>query len=275
MSDKRIREYYERLSRARVEFAQEVDAQHKHFWSGSHRYRFKEKLRELVLNKIKKKAGQIVLDIGCGSGSDFLAIAKEKIFFGYGLDFSLSQLEQAASNDELKGFRWVQAEVDYLPFKDSSYDIVIFSEVIEHLTDCSKSLSDIHRILKKDGYLFLTTPNRYDYYHFLGTFFPKKIRKSLRNSLQDNADIDSGEYSSNFAEHVHLFTFKELLKKVESHNFQLEAFQPGMLSVPIPRLFDRYRFLQALWETVDCLTGKIPLSKSVRANFILVLKKAD
>jgi SAM-dependent methyltransferase len=51
-------------------------------------------------------------------------------------------------------------ETDKFPYKDKTYDLVLNCEILEHLTlDPVHSLQEIHRILKSDGYLVITTPN--------------------------------------------------------------------------------------------------------------------
>jgi 2-polyprenyl-3-methyl-5-hydroxy-6-metoxy-1,4-benzoquinol methylase len=44
---------------------------------------------------------------------------------------------------------------------DKSYDVIITRELIEHVPDADKLLSEIHRLLKDDGYLFIATPNAF------------------------------------------------------------------------------------------------------------------
>lgn len=52
-------------------------------------------------------------------------------------------------------------EKDELPYRDGSFDVVIFSELIEHLAiNPVWSLGEIHRILRPGGYVIVTTPNR-------------------------------------------------------------------------------------------------------------------
>lgn len=51
-------------------------------------------------------------------------------------------------------------DVDDLPYNDEQFDVVIFSEIIEHLFyGVPHALNEINRVLKKDGFLILTTPN--------------------------------------------------------------------------------------------------------------------
>lgn len=57
-------------------------------------------------------------------------------------------------------FRHFNVEKDRFPFRKGSYDLALFCEVIEHLTvDPVHSLVEINRLLKRGGYLLITTPN--------------------------------------------------------------------------------------------------------------------
>lgn len=51
-------------------------------------------------------------------------------------------------------------ERDTFPYPNNEFDIVLFCEILEHLTlDPTYALNEIHRVLKSEGYLLLTTPN--------------------------------------------------------------------------------------------------------------------
>jgi len=51
-------------------------------------------------------------------------------------------------------------ETDEFPYADETFDVVLFSELIEHLAlNPVWALSEIHRVLKKDGHVVITTPN--------------------------------------------------------------------------------------------------------------------
>ena len=59
-------------------------------------------------------------------------------------------------------FDYVNAniEVDRLPFEDESFDVILYCEVLEHMTgDPMRSLLELKRLLRSDGRLILTTPN--------------------------------------------------------------------------------------------------------------------
>jgi SAM-dependent methyltransferase len=62
----------------------------------------------------------------------------------------------------------VNIEKDSLPYPDHSFDMVLFCEVIEHLTqDPTFALVELHRVLKPDGHLLVTTPNVFRLQHVL------------------------------------------------------------------------------------------------------------
>lgn len=102
-----------------------------------------------------------VLDVGAGVG--FLSILLKKKFR---CDVEAVDLEGSVSfwaeRFEKYGILIKPCDIgrDSLPFLDNTFDIVVFSEVIEHLTASPKrALEEIKRVLKRGGYLVLTTPN--------------------------------------------------------------------------------------------------------------------
>ncbi len=68
-----------------------------------------------------------------------------------------------------------------LPFKDNSFDAVVFSEVIEHVWNPKSMLDEISRVLTKNGRLYLTTPNVLDFYRYVRFWLLKKEPLSEKN----------------------------------------------------------------------------------------------
>jgi SAM-dependent methyltransferase len=67
--------------------------------------------------------------------------------------------EAAAEHLEREGFRIHRETVERLTLEGASFDVVIMSEVIEHLPTPDLTLHAVHRLLRPGGALYLTTPN--------------------------------------------------------------------------------------------------------------------
>ncbi len=99
-------------------------------------------------------AGARLLDMGCGSG----AFVRRAIKLGYnaeGLEFD-AQAVTAAVNE---GLPVREGSLPETGLPQESYDVVMLSQVIEHLHDPLAALREIHRLLKPGGLLWLATPN--------------------------------------------------------------------------------------------------------------------
>jgi 2-polyprenyl-3-methyl-5-hydroxy-6-metoxy-1,4-benzoquinol methylase len=98
----------------------------------------------------------VILDIGCFIGSH-LKILQENGFNNlHGFDIVFEPLI-IAKNKGLKNI--LQANCEFLPYKSQSFDYCIVHNVIEHILNPSKLLSEINRILKHRGKVYITVPN--------------------------------------------------------------------------------------------------------------------
>lgn len=102
-----------------------------------------------------------VLEIGCniGYGTKILAgVAKEVI----AIDFDTKALDYARKNYALSNIKFEETNATNLPYDNETFDVVISFQVIEHIKPSAvpNFLSEINRVLKKEGVVLLTTPNR-------------------------------------------------------------------------------------------------------------------
>jgi ubiquinone/menaquinone biosynthesis C-methylase UbiE len=106
--------------------------------------------------------GGVVLDLGCGSALVADRIAGRDATY-VGVDYGSHHIAYAkAKHDaEAKQLRTVFARCDAeaLPFADATFDVVVFSEVIEHLMRPERATWDVARVLKPGGVLVMTTNN--------------------------------------------------------------------------------------------------------------------
>ncbi len=101
-------------------------------------------------------AGKLLLDAGCGTGKFSLA-ATDRGASVYSLDIGQRLLKKT---HEKCSSVLIAADVQQIPFADESFDFVVSSEVIEHVIEPEKAIHEMCRVLKRGGYLALTTPNK-------------------------------------------------------------------------------------------------------------------
>ena len=116
---------------------------------GEHRARYRFALGRLV--------GGPVLDVACGAGFG-LAMLRQAGLHALGADLdaaALIEVRQAHGAVPL-----VRADAAHLPLPDASMAAVVSFETIEHVPDAEGLLRDVARVLRRDGQLVLSTPNR-------------------------------------------------------------------------------------------------------------------
>lgn len=90
----------------------------------------------------------VSLDVGCGAVAGTTQHGQIKI---------------DVKKPSLKLGNFIQADAHHLPFKNNSFDIAYFFEVIEHVDSPVKCLREIHNVLKSSGMIYLSTPNPLHY----------------------------------------------------------------------------------------------------------------
>jgi ubiquinone/menaquinone biosynthesis C-methylase UbiE len=98
-----------------------------------------------------------VLDVGCGEGQFAAALEREGAEV-VAIDVAAEPLRRALAHAPELDVRLVEPEGE-LPFEDSSFDAVWAGEVIEHVADTSRWLSELRRVLRSGGTLLVSTPN--------------------------------------------------------------------------------------------------------------------
>jgi len=112
---------------------------------------------------IEIASGEQILDLGCGIGNVACDLSKKyPLSHITAVDYADYHIEVAkalyADRENLK-FQLMNA--DNLDFEDARFNCVCFLEIIEHLDDPIRALKEIHRVLKPEGRLILSTNNVY------------------------------------------------------------------------------------------------------------------
>lgn len=125
-----------------------------HHWSAN-RYR---SLALNVARRLPVVQGKCV-DVGCGEGLVTYALKKRHPDLKVcGTDISHVRLSRAAQR--ISETTFITGDVTALPWVDESFEAVVCCEVLEHLSDHVSAVKELFRILKKEGVLLITVPDR-------------------------------------------------------------------------------------------------------------------
>ena len=130
------------------------------------RVRYQE-IIDVLFRNVSLTKKEKILDIGCAQGGFLNELANLGFSDLYGVDVSKKFIEQA--NKNLKSAKFVVGEAASLPFSDSSFDVVIIDQVLEHLLEPQLAIAEIERVLKVDGYLLVGVPDA-EYYEKFSFF---------------------------------------------------------------------------------------------------------
>ena len=112
----------------------------------NYHYKRYKLVKSMILNE-----GSNLLDVGCGNPSTGMMEGAFLDYIGYGTGIDI---ENRTINFDFK-----LGNMEDIPFDDSSFDVVTALEVIEHINDPIKGLSEVHRVLKNNGLFVMSTPD--------------------------------------------------------------------------------------------------------------------
>jgi SAM-dependent methyltransferase len=107
-------------------------------------------------------AGKDVLDAACGEGygSAWLARHAKSVT---GLDIDVPTIASARAKYAAPALRFEVGSVAAMPFANASFDCAVSFETLEHLAEQDAMLAELRRVLRPDGVLIISTPNRLEY----------------------------------------------------------------------------------------------------------------
>ena len=113
---------------------------------------------QLLLDLLQPRRGEMILDVGCGTGVftlNILGLGTRVI----GLDISQPMLVRARQKAEKYPFRGVAGDMRFLPFADECFDRVVSMTALEFIADGQGAIEDLFRVAKKGGVVVVTTLN--------------------------------------------------------------------------------------------------------------------
>ena len=140
-----------------------------------------EELESSTIQLVEKysKPNDMILDVGVGLGR---VLDKFPNLKRYGVDISFNYLPVARS----KGINVCYSLIEDMPFKENIFDIIICTDVLEHVLDLNLCCKKIISSLKPDGILIIRVPYREDLSPYLSQDYPYRfvhLRNFDENSL--------------------------------------------------------------------------------------------
>ncbi|HOM30006.1 MAG TPA: class I SAM-dependent methyltransferase [Deltaproteobacteria bacterium] len=154
-------------------------------------------------SRIELKPGSRVLDAGCGAGRHLAEAFRARGVSVVGVDINKEDALKALNTTKIMrhagedggGLALVTvSDVTRLPFKDASFDVVICSEVLEHIPEHTRAIEEIVRVLKPGKSLVVSVPR----------YLPERICWAL-----------SEEYHTEKGGHVRIYKTSELVALLE------------------------------------------------------------
>lgn len=127
-------------------------------------------------------AGKNVLDIACGEGygSSILAARASMVL---GVDISPEAVSHANKRYKAENLKFILGTCSSIPLKNDTVDIVVSFETIEHHDEHDEMMSEIKRVLKPDGILLISCPDKLEYTDKPGYVNDYHVKELYRNEF--------------------------------------------------------------------------------------------
>lgn len=178
-------------------------------------------------------SGGYLLNGACGTGW-FSFMAQQRGYRVESIDLSdkvLSEIDYL--NRKLgTGITVKKASVTDLPYQDEVFNVVILSEILEHLPEPRKALNEAYRVLKDGGRLIVTVPGYlyqlvFDY--FISKVFPNSYDKRL---TEDYQKLQMSHQTEDLDYHINQFRIGEFKQFIHKSGFKLLHFENTMFLYP-------------------------------------------
>lgn len=199
--------------------------------------------------------GVTILEIGSGSGN-WIPMIENRFSFSVSLDHELEFLH-AASKKSAGSTAFACGDAYTLPFKDNAFDVILFIEILEHLTEPVPVLEEIKRIKKEDGILVLSTPHKYSLLELTGRIGRLRAVRKISKWIYPHYVRDPG--------HINLLSRKEARNIFKEAGYEIREEKSSGVYLPVlSELFEKKALKIIKFLEPYCI--KKPLSELLQSN---------
>lgn len=210
------------------------------------------------------------IDLGCGRGKDLFRIYdslspeyRSRVHFT-GIDGLSEHLEicrrSARERNCVSGDFLLDDITSRLPFEDRSVDFIYCSEVVEHLPSPESFFLELRRILKKGGYLLLTTmnqPNPLEIEYWRNFFGLSRKKNEVQPPVIAHTVEINGKRVDIYG-HISLRTINQWDSSLKNAGFRLVDFARGALRYTFPEHLERKPFLKQVFFFAEAVLDFFP-----------------
>lgn len=211
------------------------------------------------------------LDLGCGGGRYSIALSMLGADEVYGVDISKEGIEDAKKRASIMGIKNVifeQNTAERLPFQDGNFDCVIFSGVLMHMENPEIGLSEVSRVLRKRGMVYLlvyaTEGIRWPLINILRNFSNEIGFENFDIALAKNSDLDINKRRTYlddlFVPVIDFYSEDRLIKLLQKNGFdEINRWEKGRL--------DHEEDLQSYYQDLKKLTELFEAGKGMKNEY--------
>jgi SAM-dependent methyltransferase len=211
------------------------DLERQHWWFVAREKIISSYIQKLITDKQLDSTDLKILNVGCGPGRSSQYLSQ----FGHvvSIEYDKYCCEFAS---EKTGLEIINGSITELPFDDQSFDLVCAFDVIEHVEDDQLAVSEMKRVSKNNGVLFITVPtfmSLWSHHDVINHHFRRYKRpqiEQLFNTVNDGNKIFTSYF--NFFLFPPIYLVRKLSNLLQSgknrsgSGSDFEAFKPGFMN---------------------------------------------
>lgn len=238
---------------------------------------FKEEL------STKKTAEWQVLDLGCGDGYHLMLLSslketrETKVHF-HGIDISPSNVmlaKQVAQDLGIENITFEIGNIENMDFLHNEFDIIINTDVIEHLVAPKEFVRSLFRAVKPGGLTIITTPNSNNSLVKIASRITSKKRiKLIPDSVTEGGYAQEKLDNETRHGHISVKGFSEWMKIFRESGFSVEHIKRGSMLFGGPK-YNNHPLFFAFFLIIDKIFDWLFFTKSFSEAHTYKLRKTD